>query len=98
MIKVDETNNEYFPVVTITFKDRTMLNYCVIFDEEPSKGTEGLKYQDEIELKFKKLPWYSRFDGWVYFQSRYINGCFHVENVDEYKVYFVSKEEFKGEK
>jgi len=84
-----------FPVVTVTFKDKTTLNRCVIFPEEPFKaGMESLKDEESINEKFKKLPWYSKWDGLVYFQNKYINGHFHVENIESYDVYFITKEEF----
>jgi len=89
----DEQDKE-FPVVNITFKDDSTLNHCAIFEDEPHKGMESLTNIISIKRKFQKLPWYSRFDGWVYFQNKYINGCFHVENVKDYEVVMVTKYNF----
>lgn len=90
MLKPDEE----FPVVNITFKDNSTLIHCVIFDEEPYTGTKSLADIDKINEKFKKLPWYSKWDGWVYFQNKYINGCCHVENIENYEIVFVTNKDF----
>lgn len=83
-----------FPIVNVTFDNDSMLIHCVIFDEEPQKGTKGLIDEDLIKRKFQKLPWYSRWDGWIYFQNKYINGCFHVHNVKNYEIKYITNEEF----
>jgi hypothetical protein len=89
-----KNKTEEFAVANIEFKDGSTLTHCVIFGEEPYAGAKALEYADEIEQKFKRLPWYSKWDGWIYFQNKYINGCCHVENIRNYEIVFVSKEEF----
>jgi hypothetical protein len=97
MLNLDK--DKEFPVINIEFKDGSILSHCVIFNEDPNgigvKGNEkALININKINDKFKKLPWYSRWDGWIYFQNKYINGHCHVENIKSYEIVFVTNEEF----
>ena len=87
-------NNEIL-VVDMTFKNGLELENCAIFREDPKTGDRGIQNKGELETKFQKLPWYSRYDGWIYFQSSMINGYCHVENIVDYKVKWVSKDDIR---
>jgi hypothetical protein len=87
-------NDEFF-VVDVEFKNNdTKLIKCVIFPEEGKRGEISIQDKSEIEKKFQKLPWYAPTDGLIHFQNSVINGHFHVQNVKEYNIYKVSKENF----
>jgi hypothetical protein len=87
---------ESYPIVNVIFKDDTTLLGCAIFDEKPDRaGMDCIRDKEVVEKKFQKLPWYSRFDGWIYFQNKYINGQFHVENVDSYSIKMFTKEQLR---
>lgn len=85
---------EVFPVVNVIFKDDTELFRCAIFEDINNKSQPSITNEKRIEEKFQKLPWYPIGDGLIYFQNRYINGCFHVENVRSYEIVYVTNEEF----
>lgn len=82
--------NHKILVVDIEFKDGLILYNCGIFDNE-KQGELVIQNEELIKKRFQKLPWYSRWDGWIYFQNNNINGHCHVENIKSYKVKYVNK-------
>jgi hypothetical protein len=77
-------------VVDIEFKDGSILSECVIFNNL-APGEMAIQDYEDIEKKFQKLPWYSRWDGHINFQNKFINGWFHVENVKSYVIRYIDK-------
>ena len=78
-------------VADLTLKNGIKLENCAIFREEPKVGDRGIQNKKEMEIKFQQLPWYSRQDGWINFQSSMINGYCHVENIIDYKIKWINK-------
>jgi ABC-type phosphate/phosphonate transport system ATPase subunit len=72
-------------LIDIEFLDGNILKDCVIF-KNSDKGEFAINNESVIADKFMKMPSYSKTDGWIYFQNKYINGTFHVENVLNYKI------------
>ena len=81
-------------VVDMEFNDGLTLQNCVIFNDDPKQGDTAIQNEKIVYNKFKKLPWYSKWDGWIYFQNNNINGYCHNKNIKSFTIKYIYNSNF----